>query len=176
MTVNTVRMMSHHYSKLSSYLLAEEREAAAFLIAGFFRNSTGVHFTVRDIMLPEEKDYDHRSDYHIQVSPLFFNKAISRAEANDITVIACHSHPFSISTLSYSPSDNHGESISSKTVRNCLNERPMGSMLFGPDKVVGRAWLGSGKPVSIDQLRIVDRHMVWHDLTNSKSNGRFNKI
>lgn len=166
--MNTIRMTSDQFSKLKSYLLSDVRESAAFLIAGFFKNSTGIHFTVRDVLLPEEKDYDHRSQAHIQVSPLFFNKAISRAEANDITVIACHSHPFT-GLLAYSSSDNYGESISSKTVRACLNERPMGSLLFSPDKVIGRAWLTNGKPVVIDQLRVVDRHMTLYDIANKKN-------
>lgn len=165
--MNTIRMTSDQFKKLKSYLLSDVRESAAFLIAGFYRNSTGVHFAVRDILIPEEKDYDDRNRFHIQVSPLFFNKAISRAEASDITVIACHSHPFK-GILQYSSSDNYGESLSSETLRACLYNRPMGSLLFGPDKVLGRAWIDNKKPVVIDQLRIVDRHLSICEMSNGR--------
>ncbi|MGI0006402.1 MAG: ThiF family adenylyltransferase, partial [Nitrosotalea sp.] len=116
-------------------------------------------------MIPTDKDYDFRSGYHLEVSPIFFNRAISRAERNGITVIQSHSHPFTKDELWYSPSDNSGESISAKTLYDCLNEKPMGSLLFGQDRVIGRAWLSPGsKPVQIDQIRIVDRHLQFQNI------------
>lgn len=170
--MNTIRMTSEQYTRLRSYLLGDVRESAAFLLSGFFKTRGGVHFTVRDIMIPDEKDYDNRSEFHIQVSPIFFNRAIGRAEGNGITVVACHSHPFSENNLSYSPSDNHGESISSKTIHDCLGEKPMGSLLFGPNAVIGRAWIAPGKPVQIDQLRIIGRRMDMRSIGRTR-NSRF---
>ena len=173
--MNTVRMTSKQFEQLHDYLLEDEQnEAAAFLIAGFFKNDHGIHFTIRDIIIPEEKDYNFRSGYHLEVSPIFFNKAISKAERDGITVMQCHSHPFSKDELWYSQSDYVGESISSKTIYDCLNGKPMGSLLFGQDMVIGRAWITPNKkPEPIDQLRIVDRHMQFRPIStryNSQKN------
>ena len=88
-------MTSEHFKKIQQHVLADESESAAFLIAGYFKNAFGIHFTVRDIIIPDEKDYNVRSAYRLEVSPIFFNKTISIAEANNVTVIQCHSHPFS---------------------------------------------------------------------------------
>lgn len=156
--MNTIRMTCQQHSELRKTLLAADDETAVFLLAGVFKNDKGVHFVVREVLTLEEKDYDHRSNYHIQVSPIFFNKVISLAEANEVAVIQCHSHPFSKTNLSYSITDNLGESRSAKTVNECLGT-PMGSLLFGQNQVIGRVWLSPKKSESIDQLRIVDRHM-----------------
>ena len=166
--MNTVRMTSKQFETLRDYLLSEKKiESAAFLVVGFFENSEGFHFTVRDVLIPRENDYNVRNGYHIEVSPIFFNKAISRAERSGITIIQCHSHPFSKDELWYSPSDYSGESISSQTIYDCLNGKPMGSLLFGQNMIMGRAWLSPGKePVKIDQLRIVDRHMRMQQISN----------
>lgn len=166
--MNTVRMTSKQFETLRNHLLLEEeRESAAFLVAGFFENGEGFHFTVRDVLIPEEKDYNFRSGYHIEVSPIFFNKAISKAERSGITVIQCHSHPFSKDELWYSPSDYAGESTSSQTIRDCLNDKPMGSLLFGQNMIMGRAWFSPNqKPEPIDRLIIVDRHMRIQQISN----------
>ena len=167
--MNTVRMTSKQFETLRDYLLSEKKiESAAFLVVGFFENSEGFHFTVRDVLIPRENDYNVRNGYHIEVSPILFNKAISRAERSGITIIQCHSHPFSKDELWYSSSDYAGESISSQTIYDCLNGKPMGSLLFGQNMIIGRAWLSPGKePVKIDQLRIVDRHMRMQQISST---------
>lgn len=167
--MNTIRMTSDQHSKLKDALLCREEESAVFLLAGVFENKSGVHFVVRDLLIPRDDDYEARTAYHIEVSPIFFNRAISLAEANRVTIIQCHSHPFEEGQPGYSLSDNNGESISSKTLYDCLNGVPMGSLLFGKNKVTGRAWLSPGKkPVPIDELRIVDRHFRIRNLGAQK--------
>lgn len=170
--MNSIRMTSKQLEMLRSYLLSDpQQEAAAFLVAGFFKNDNGIHFVVRDVLIPEDKDYDFRSGYHLEVSPIFFNRAIGRAERNDITVIQCHSHPFSKDELRYSPSDYAGESTSSQTIYDCLNGKPMGSLLFGQNMVIGRVWTRSDKePEPVDELRIVDRHFQIHKISNRAKN------
>ena len=170
MTGNTVRMTSRHFDALHDYLLSDHNmESAVFLIAGFFQNDYGSHFTVRDILIPRDDDYNVRSDVHLEISPLFFNKAISRAERTNTTIIQCHSHPSSTINLQYSQSDFAGESLSSKTVYKCLGKKPMGSMLFGRNSIIGRAWLSPDtNPVKLNQLRIVDRHMHYQQLEKTK--------
>ena len=173
--MNTIRMTSRQFDKIRNYVLADEDEAAAFLVAGCFENEYGIHFTVREVIIPRESDYNIRSPYRLEVSPVFFNKAISVAEANNVTVIQCHSHPFSKNDLCYSVSDNYGERLSSQTIYNCL-EKPMGSMLFGPDGVIGRAWLpNKSKPVNVEEIRLVDRHLNIRNTDNTNNKIKINE-
>ena len=166
---NSIRMSPEQFKALSNGLRADTtKESAVFLTAGFFENDRGCHLTVRDVMVADGSDYDFRSDAHLEMSPMFFNRAISRADKDGITVVQCHSHPFSRGSLEYSQSDWFGESTSAKTVKECLGGKPMGSLLFGPDKIAGRVWMSPDKaPVSLDELRIVGRHFKIMDLHGS---------
>lgn len=160
MKMNSIRLTTKQFEDLREYLLQSSNESAVFLIAGYFQNDNGVHLVVRNIIFPEKRDYDDRTEFHIQMSPIYFNKVISIAEANNLTVIQCHSHPFSKNKLRYSPTDDFGEATSANTISECLNGKPMGSLLFGQNMVIGRIWLNKkSKPESIGELRLVDHHL-----------------
>lgn len=154
--MNDIRMTSTQLKQLGEIMRESQDETAIFLLAGVFKTKSGIHFTVKRIITPKENEYDSRSALHIQVSPLFFNKVISLAEANNVTIIQCHSHP-GADYLQYSVTDNRGESASSKTIQDNIG-LPMGSLLFGREKIIGRAWLTPKKNQPIHEIRIVDRH------------------
>lgn len=156
--MNTIRMTSAHLDALKSSLMADTgRESAAILTAGFFENGQGVHLTVRNMLFPGAEDYEARAAGGLRMSPLFLNRALGAAEGDGITVILSHTHPRSSGNLQYSASDLAGERETSGTVRRCLGDRPVGSLLFGPDAVIGRVWTADGRVESVGQLRIVDR-------------------
>lgn len=155
--MNTLRITKQYFNLLSETLLEQvPLEMAAFLIAGYFEDSQGHHFVVRDVIVPKESDYDVQEDLRLQVSPIFFNKVISRAENTGLTVVMAHSHPFAQKQINYSYSDDYGETISSRTLYDCLGNKPSASLLFGKDCVIGRIWNSPGnKPEPIHQIRII---------------------
>jgi len=156
--MNTIRMTTAQLKELRETMNQSEDETAVFLLAGAYENKDGTHFIVRQIVIPKEEHYNDRNRYHIEVSPIFFNKVIGLAEANKVTVIQCHSHP-GAEQLQYSLSDNRGESASAKTLYDCLLGKPMGSLLFGKEKIIGRVWTKPGKkPQQLHEIRLVDRH------------------
>ena len=53
--MNSIRMTSRQFDKIRNYVLADKDEAAAFLVAGYFENEYGVHFTVREVIIPGGK-------------------------------------------------------------------------------------------------------------------------
>lgn len=163
--MNTIRLTSDQLATLRRYLLDDlSIESAALATAGYFRTGHGIHLAVRDLLIPDDRDYNVRTARRLEISPLYFNRAIGMADADDITVIQMHTHPFGHPLLEYSPSDDYGESVSSDTVRKCLHGRPMGSLLFGPKSVTGRVWTEDGSVERIDQLRVVDRRMAMQPL------------
>lgn len=168
--MNTIRITQEKFRELKERLFQHApNEAVAFLLAGVFKNSKGTHFTVRDVMYPESEWYDIQGPVSLQVSPIFFNRVISRAERENLAVIMCHTHPFSEGNLEYSWSDNRGESISARTLYDCLSGKPVGSMLLGRDKVIGRIWkTPDGKPNIVDELRLIGRQYFIIPLGNHK--------
>ena len=165
--MNTIRMTIAQLKELRETMNQSEDETAVFLLAGVYENKVGTHFIVRQIVTPREEHYNDRNRYHIEVSPIFFNNVIGLAEANKVTVIQCHSHP-GAEQLQYSLSDNRGESASAKTLYDCLLGKPMGSLLFGKEKIIGRVWTKPGKkPQQLHEIRLVDRHYRQKILTKA---------
>lgn len=168
MTMNTVRITPGHLASLRRYLLQDRSvESAALATAGYFRTERGIHLAVRDVLIPGERDYNVRTARRLEISPLYFNRAIGAADADGITVIQMHTHPLGGAALEYSPSDDYGESESSDTVRKCLYGRPMGSLLFGPESMAGRVWTEDGGVEPIGQLRVVGRRMAMRPLARN---------
>ena len=163
--MNTLRITPEQLDSLRRYLLGDlSVESAALLTAGYFRNRGGTHLTARKVLIPGDRDYNVRTSSRLEISAQYFNRAIGAAEADGITVVQVHTHPFGHAPLRYSPSDDYGESESSDTVRKCLYGRPMGSLLFGPGSVTGRVWMEDGSAEPIGQLRVVGRRMILRPL------------
>lgn len=118
-------------------------------------------------MFPDARDYDIQESLTMQVSPIFFNRVISRAERQNLAVILCHSHPFAKDHVEYSMSDDYGEQTSAQTLYDCLYQRPMGSILFGKNCVIGRIWESPGRaPLPVSQVRILGRHLTFIQTKN----------
>ena len=166
--MNTVRITPDQLASLRRYLLGDlSVESASLATAGYFRTRHGIHLTVRDLFIPGERDYNVRTASRLEISPLYFNRAIGAADADGITVVQMHTHPSNHVPLEYSSSDDYGESVSSDTVRKCLHGRPMGSLLFGPESMAGRVWTEDGGVEAIDELRVVGRRMAMRPLAGN---------
>lgn len=163
--MNAIRITSFQLGALKSRLMADtSRESAAILTAGFIENPQGTHFTIRGMPTPCDEDYGVRAACNLQMLSLFLNRAIGMAERDGVALILSHTHPFPGNGLSYSESDMAYERESYGTVRWCLGDRPMGSLLLGPDTMIGRVWPADGRIEPVDQLRIVDRHVRFKPL------------
>jgi molybdopterin/thiamine biosynthesis adenylyltransferase len=168
--MNTIRITKNQYEDLRSNLLRHApKEAAAFALGGVFKTSDGWHFTFREVMYPQPSDYKVQGEARLEVSPVFLNRVISKAEREELTIASCHSHPFSTKSVTYSPSDDYGERASAKTIYECLKEKQMGSLLFGKDTVIGRIWTSPERePLPFDQIRIIDRRAIFKNIKDKQ--------
>ena len=165
--MNTIRLTRTQYDQLKERLLQyAPQEAAAFFLGGIFQTQGSWHFTIREIMYPQMDDYIVQGDVRLEVSPIFLNRVISKAEREGCAIGSCHSHPFSIKRVAYSPSDDYGEGVSAKTIYECLEGKPMASLLLGKDAIIGRIWINPKKrPIPFDQIRIIGRQTSFINIT-----------
>lgn len=169
---NTARMTAGQLERLKSSLQdGEGRESSAFMTAGYFENSHGIHFNVRRILVPGEDDYELRTGTRLRMSPEFFSRVLTSAETDGVTVIQSHTHPFSGPGLGYSATDDAGESDSAGTVRDSLGDVPMGSLLFGSGAMVGRVWTTDGRIEPMHQLRVVGRRLSFRPMSRRDEEG-----
>ena len=65
------------------------------MTAGYLENVGGLHLAVRGIIVPGEGDCESRAGACLRMRAEFFSRALTRAEADGVTVIQSHTHPFS---------------------------------------------------------------------------------
>ncbi len=170
--MNTIRIPKNQYDDLNKRLLEHSpREAAAFALGGVFKIENNWHFTVREILYPSPGDYLVQGETRLEVSPVFLNSVISKAEMEGLTIASCHSHPSSKRSVVYSPSDDYGEKASAKTIYECLEGKPMASLLLGEDVVIGRMWISPERsPLQFDQIRIIGRQTSFRNIRGKSDN------
>lgn len=94
---------------LQQQLLALGMEACAVLLAQQVRRDDGlVRLLVKEIVTPEDSDYQERSVVDVQLSPAFVSQAASRAAARGLSLVFAHSHPGATPPM-FSPTDDQGE-------------------------------------------------------------------
>lgn len=148
-------------------------ESVAFLTARYFDAGERIVFLAEAMVSPKPGDYLRQGPYHLQVSPLYVNRVLNVAEDQTNTIIMVHSHPFEETIPIYSPTDDHGEALTSETISKCLERNPpVGSMLFGQAHVTARMWTGLTKKNSLCPVNVLDgtSFQVHLPLAESRSN------
>lgn len=132
-------------------------ESVAFLTAKYFETGERTIFLAEAMVSPKPEDYLRQGPYHLQVSPLYVNRVLNVAEDQKNTVIMVHNHPFEEGIPFYSPTDDHGEALTSETISKCLERNPpVGSMLFGQAHVTARMWTGLSQKRSLSPVNVLD--------------------
>ena len=150
-------------------------ESVAFLTAKYFDTGERTVFLAGTIVPAKTEDYLRQGAYHLQVSPLYVNRVLNVAEDQKNTVIMVHSHPFEQGIPMYSPTDDHGETLTSETISKCLEANPpVASMLFGQTHITARTWTGLTKRNSPCPVNVLDgtSFQVYLPFAESRSNGK----
>jgi len=97
-------------------------------------------------------------EVRLEISPRAINGLIALCEANGLSAVVCHSHPFD---APYSPSDDHGERRIYRTLQQFLPAAvPMASLLFLPEGIQGRVWVpGQKDALPFEEIVVVGRYI-----------------
>lgn len=159
MTTYRLRISEKDFTELQRLVwAARPREAAAFGLVGVSHRGDSVDLLFRRSVEVPADDYRIQEEYHLDVSPRAINGLAALCEANKLGGLLCHSHP---TEVSYSPSDDHGESRIFTAIRPFLPaEAPTASLLFRPTMTEGRIWLaGEKKPRPLSEITVVGRRI-----------------
>jgi len=179
MKSGVIRIRGELWDRVRKQALSSTRiESVAFLTATFFEAGDKVVFLAHDLVPAFDRDYLHRSDVHLEVSPLYVSRALNQAEEIGDAVIMGHSHPFDTGVPAYSMSDNYGEARTSETIARCLvGNPPVGSLLFGQRHVNARVWTGkSRRPIPCDVMVLADKGLAFHHKTTARSASEWTRV
>ncbi len=171
MKKSSIRILDELWVRTRDEALSSSDESVAFLTAKCFESSDKIVFIAENLVPAKDKDYLYRSGVHLEVSPLYTSRVLNIAEDRQSTVIMVHSHPFEKGMPQYSPSDNHGEALTSETISNNLaGKPPVGSLLIGQEKINARMWIGSTKKRFSSAVAILNGKKYWSGYVESKNN------
>lgn len=156
------------YHEVRNHLLENPaEEAAAFLLAGVHSTNRGIRILARRMINIPLALYRQKLEYHLDVAPKAINGLASLCEASNLTAIICHSHPRKISSVAYSPSDDHGEGRITTFLQDFVQNQPIGSLLFSESATIGRVWQArSFRPADA----IITVGEIIRNLTDSEDN------
>lgn len=129
-------------------------ESATFLLAGRHRIGNRTVLLVRRVVEIPATEYRVRSQIRIELEPSAINGLISLCEANNLTAILAHSHPID---SPYSASDDYGERRIAQTFGDFFPGQILGSLLFTPNRILGRVWPQAGEATPIEEMVVVGR-------------------
>jgi hypothetical protein len=132
------------------------KENGAFLLAGWRRYSEGAELLVRRFIEIPQEDFKVQDKTRLEISSRAINGLIALCEANRLGAVLCHSHP---EAWGYSPSDDFGEQKVLDTVRSCVPNVPLASLLIFPSGYSGRFW-EKKRSVPLTHLTILGRSLV----------------
>jgi molybdopterin/thiamine biosynthesis adenylyltransferase len=142
---------------LQQQLLASDKESCAALLAQSVTREDGlVRLLVREVMTPEEGDYNGRSVVDAELTPTFVSAAAGRAAARGQSVIFAHSHPGN-APPEFSSTDDRGEAALASYLRARLGEKPCAAIVVSRGGWACRE-LGTGRKarvVSLGEQRVV---------------------
>lgn len=165
--MQTLKISENHFTHLKEILYKDEPlENAAFLLIGSNKFENEVKYLVRRIIEIPENLFIVKNEIHIEISTQAIHGIVRLCEANNLGLALCHSHPFSLKSLDYSPSDDYGEEQINEYFKKILPNQPLISILFGRDKIVGRIWNDNGSIEEIKNLEIIGNTIKKITLTN----------
>src|SRR6266852_5417731 len=112
-------------------------ENAGVLLCGISKSELETRLLVRKFVPVPRKFYAHRSEYHLEVSPSFYNEIISACIRNRHTPVIIHSHPHNDEAW-YSRSDYYGEGRLLPVLESLVPSSLAASLVVTPTSVTGR--------------------------------------
>jgi len=159
---NMVTFVGTDYEILKSHLFRVEdnREEAAFLIAGYSETDHKVNLLVREVIPVADSGFVEKGYAGLTIDPEFMMPILKRCRNKKLSVILVHSHPFSSNSATFSSIDDYGERVLMPKIQERIPERHHAAMVFGRSSIDARIWK-SGKRGSepVDIVKIVGENV-----------------
>lgn len=153
-------MTRTQWQVLRDHVLQDQDEHAAVLMCGLVPGEQPI-LTCRRIVTLGADELLSAGGLHLEMSPIALARIAKDASRQQLTLVVCHSHPFGGPVW---PSDidlvTEAE-LCGRVLHHRLAERPVGSLIVGPDGVSARLWRGDVCKTA--QVRLVGDAIVLLD-------------
>src|SRR6267154_633550 len=115
-------------------------ENAGVFLCGISRDSSETRLLVRRFLPVSTEHYNQRQEYHLEVSPRYYNHVIDECLKDKLTPVIIHSHPSHVEAW-YSASDDFGESRLLPVLESLIPNSLPCSLVVTPTSVTGRRFV-----------------------------------
>ena len=155
-----LRLIDRHWAELREHLLADGDEHAGLLLCGVVKTSRAVIMAARGWIPLTEQDMLSSGSLHLSVSPIALAREAKRAAGLGLSLVLCHSHPWSGSATPSRLDLDTEQDLCGRVLSRRLQGLPSGGLVVGPEDVSGRAWV-DGDPIAMTLRIIGDESAVW---------------
>ncbi len=164
------RFLEEDFNRLREHLLrgCGADEEAAILLAGQSGDRDSWAWVVRELTPVPDAALRHKGPAGLTIDPEFLAPLIKRAGLESLTVILCHSHPFSSDTVGFSGIDDAGEAELFPKIQSRVPGQAVGAMVFGQNAVDARVWLPDQDGATpIDRVRVLSDRVQFIEASGS---------
>ncbi len=141
--------------QLQEHLFQNQLEQGAFLFAREAAANDEAELVVSDLYLVPEDGWQVQLDVYLEMKDAERAKIMAMARKGEYAVIDCHSHPGSLDTAAFSPSDRSGITDFAAYAKWKLSGKPFAAIVWGEQSLDAVMWLGDFRtPLPVDQVRI----------------------
>ena len=157
MTATFVVITDSDWAEVRTALFTEDgTENAGVLLCGLSRGNSEHRLLVRRFMAVPPELYVTRNNYHLEISPQFYNQIIDECLRQHLSPVIIHSHPGQTHAW-YSGSDDYGEERLLPVLQSLLPEALPASLVVTPGAATGRSRSGDAF-VPLSGLKILGQH------------------
>jgi molybdopterin/thiamine biosynthesis adenylyltransferase len=156
--LNELRFRAEDFHALRGHLLRGRQadEEAALLLAGPCATDRRVALIVKEFIPVPDASLPAKGPAGLTIDPEFLAPVIKRARLESLSVVLCHSHPFSGAGVGFSGIDDAGERDLFPKLQARVPGLPHGAMVFGQSSFDARLWPPSqGHSVAVTQARLL---------------------
>ena len=161
--MNTLTFAAPSLSLLRAELRHPDLESAAILLCSPMRLTTGGwRLLVKEVHVPAEADYAHRSPVRVELRSEFCLPIEQTARRENLSLVYVHTHP-GTSEAVFSEIDDEAERLLAAYLKMRGTRVPHAALLFAGDSVAARM-LGAFDPVAVSEVgERLERHSSAHE-------------
>jgi molybdopterin/thiamine biosynthesis adenylyltransferase len=158
-----LRITVEDYRRLADHLFPGDRdEHAAVLLAGVAASGASSVLLVREVHLLDTSEFGPGEHGYRQLAPSALARLGSRAEAEQLALISCHSHPGASQRVGLSGDDLAGHRrVFPHLLDIVANGRPVGGVAFGKHSAAGEIWFDRDTRTPLERIDVIGEN---HDV------------
>ena len=148
------------YDKLAEFLIGTDLENGCYMTADVYSSHSISCMCVRTLILPDENSWNEQTLGSLDPTSTYLNKAITKADETEASLIFVHTHPSSDAPPEFSVIDQDTNAVFFRDIVPLLDHRPVGSMVMsraGMDAVIGHG----GSEHRVSRIDVVGKTLAY---------------